>query len=260
MAEYETIDFSIRNHIASIMLNRPDRLNSFTRQMCEEFASVWELIKNDDDVRVVVLHAAGERAFCSGVDVKSGDFISADNPWTEETDPGRFLRPKVNQVWKPLIAAVHGICAGGAFYWLGEADVVLASPDAQFFDPHVSYGMTAALEPLLMRYQLPLPAVLRMTILGLNERMSAETALHHGFVSEVVPREGLLERAFELAARVASQSPVAVQGSVKAIWQSLDVGRSASLSSALMYTQIGNPIGIAEIERTAVSHSEWTLR
>jgi enoyl-CoA hydratase/carnithine racemase len=259
MNEFDTIEFEVRDHVASVMLNRPAAMNSFNLRMCQEFSTVWQQVRDDSEIHVVVLHAAGERAFSTGVDVKSGDFVSATNPWTEQTDPGKYLRPKANQVWKPVVAAVNGLCAGGAFYWIGEADIVLATPAAQFFDPHVSYGMVTALEPIMMRYRMPLSAILRMSIMGLAERVSAQTALTYGIVSEIAEADVLLERAFELAHTIAAQPPAAVQGSVKAIWQALDQGRNAALSSALMYTQLGNPIGTEQVERDS-ARRDWTLR
>src|SRR3546814_9246768 len=66
------------------------------------------------------------------------------------------LGPKSMNCWKPVIAAVHGMAAGGAFYWLNESDIIICSEDATFFDPHVTYGMTSALEPIGMTYHMPL--------------------------------------------------------------------------------------------------------
>src|SRR3546814_10280671 len=91
--------------------------------------------------------------------------------------------------WKPVIAAVHGMAAGGAFYWLNESDIIICSEDATFFDPHVTYGMTSALEPIGMTYHMPLHDVLRMVLLGNDERIGAGTALRIGLVSEITTRE-----------------------------------------------------------------------
>jgi enoyl-CoA hydratase/carnithine racemase len=158
----------------------------------------------------------------------------------------------MNQCWKPVIAAVHGLCAGGAFYWISECDIVIASEDAAFFDPHVSYGMTAALEPIGLTYRMPLGDVLRMALLGNDERISAYTALRLGLVSEVTKPEDLWARAQSLAETVASKPPIATQGTVKAIWESLDMPRTTALRTALKYCQIGNPIGTAQVDRWAL--------
>src|SRR5690606_13491240 len=112
--------------------------------------------------------------------------------------------------------------AGGAFYWLNEADIIICSDDATFFDPHVSYGMTAALEPIGLARRIPLGEALRIALLGLDERMSAQRALQIGLVSEVLPRDQLWSRADEIAQIIAAKPPAAIQGTVRAIWESLD--------------------------------------
>jgi enoyl-CoA hydratase/carnithine racemase len=135
---------------------------------------------------------------------------------------------------------------------------VICSPDATFFDPHVTYGLVAALEPIALRYRMPFSDVMRMALLGLHERMTAERALTIGLVTEIVERSSLLARAQELATAIAGQPPAAVQGTVKALWQSLDVSRAQSLATALMYTQVGNPLGAAEVDRaTAKRAHQW---
>jgi enoyl-CoA hydratase/carnithine racemase len=152
------------------------------------------------------------------------------------------------------------MCAGGAFYWVADCDIVICSPDATFFDPHVTYGLVAALEPIALRYRMPFSDVMRMALLGLHERMTAERALATGLVTEIVERSTLLERAQELATVIAGQPPAAVQGTVKALWQSLDVTRVQSLATALMYTQVGNPLGTADLDRASVKGAKPWLR
>lgn len=254
--EYETVLFDISGSVATITINRPAAMNSFNRQMMEEFAALWDAISLNDAINAVVLRAAPGRAFCTGVDVHAqarGErpATDLDNVW-HCIDPGEFLGPKSRRCWKPVIAAVHGMAAGGAFYWLNETDIIVASEDATFFDPHVTFGMTSALEPIGLRYRMPLGEVLRMVLLGNDERITAEHARSIGFVSEVVPLNALWTRAAELAEVVAAKPPVAVQGSLKAIWESLDLPRSVALANGLKYPQIGNAIGTAMVDREAV--------
>ena len=165
------------------------------------------------------------------MDVVEGvDF--SDNPY-DAVDPGAALSPKANRCWKPVVAAVHGMAAGGAFYWLNEADIIICSEDATFFDPHVTYGMISALEPIGLARRINLGDVLRWTLLGLDERMSAERALQVGLVTEITPRDRLWDRAAELAATIAAKPPLATQGTVKAIWESLDLPRTVALERGL---------------------------
>ena len=239
--------------VVTVTLNRPEVMNAFNGAMESEFSQLWSEMRSDDGVRAIVLTAAGDRAFSTGVDVterfdSDNPFVDQLQPWAEHEDPGRHLSPRRNEVWKPVIAAVHGMCAGGAFYWIADCDIVLCSPEATFFDPHVSYGLVAALEPIALRYRLPFSDVMRMALLGLHERMGAERALAAGLVTEIVARESLLARAQDLARIIARQPPAAVQGTVKALWQSLDVTRAQALATGLLYTQVGNPIGTAQVD------------
>jgi enoyl-CoA hydratase/carnithine racemase len=252
---YQTILFDVSNHVATITLNRPEAMNSFTRQMMDECADVWRRIAETDDIHCAVLRAAPGRAFSTGVDVKAaaqpGGSVMHDNIWTAE-DPGEKLGPKSNRCWKPVICAVHGMAAGGAFYWINEADIVICSEDATFFDPHVTYGMTAALEPIGATYRMPLGDVLRMALLGNDERISAATALRLGLVTEITAKDDFWARAQALADIIAAKPPAATAGTVKAIWESLDMPRSVALRTALKYCQIGNPVGTAQVDRAAL--------
>jgi enoyl-CoA hydratase/carnithine racemase len=223
---FETIlyEADAASGVATITLNRPDRLNAFNRTMCEEIEQIWRVIKDDDDVRAVVVRAAGDRAFSAGLDVQE-PFGQPALVWNH-TDPGAMLSPKGNELWKPVVCAVHGICTAGAFYFVNEADVVICSPDATFFDSHVTFGMVSAIE-----------------------RVGADTALRIGLVTEVVARDDLWARADQLARTIASYPAAATQGTVRAIWESLDKPYRAAVEQGLMYTRLGNPIGMAEIAR-----------
>ena len=255
---YETILFEKSDDkVATVTINRPEAMNAFNRKMCEEFRDVWEAIRIDPSINAVVLRASAGRAFCPGVDVRdrSGGSVLMYDDVFAQVDPGEYLGPKQNKLWKPVICAVHGMCAGGAFYWLNESDIVICSDDAEFFDPHVTYGMVAALEPIGLRQRVPLPEVLRMAILGNDERIGAQTALRISLVTEVVARDALWDRAHALAAKVAAKPSAATQGTLKAIWESLNVGRQAALDMGLKYCLVGNPVGTSQVSREAIMAS-----
>src|SRR5262249_43738221 len=133
-------------------------------------------------------------------------------------DPGDNIGPKSNDLWKPVIAAVNGMACGGAFYMLGEVEFILAAEHATFFDPHVTYAVSAGFEPILMSGITPFPEIMRLSLLGNYERMSAQRAYEIGMVSEVVPGAELLGRTRELASIIASQPKLAIEGTVRAIW------------------------------------------
>ncbi|NKQ56717.1 enoyl-CoA hydratase/isomerase family protein [Amycolatopsis sp. K13G38] len=252
--------------VAVVTLNRPDVLNAFNEAMRADFARLWTEIREDPEINAVVLRAAGDRAFSTGLDVtertgaSDSPWLDKAAPWAENEDPGHQLSPKRNGVWKPVVAAVQGMCAGGAFYWITECDIVICSPEATFFDPHVTYGMVAALEPIALSYRMHFSETLRMALLGLYERMTAETAKSAGLVTEIVPRDELDARARQLADAIAAQPPAAIQGTVKAMWQSLDRTRAQALDTALMYTQVGNPLGAEGLDRKAAKPAQWWKR
>jgi enoyl-CoA hydratase/carnithine racemase len=243
---YNTIVYETStDHVATITLNRPDVLNAFDREMCEEVRDVWATIKADTEVHAVVLRAAGDRAFSVGLDVKKS-FGQPDDVWNH-VDPGELLSPKWQKMWKPVVCAVQGMCTAGAFYFLNESDVVICSDDATFFDSHVTAGMVSALEPVGLMRRIGLGETLRMALAGNDERVSAATALRIGLVTEVVDRGALWSRAHELAAMIATKPTSATEGTVRAIWESLDRPYRAAMEQGLIYTRLGNPIGMAQV-------------
>ena len=244
---FQTIELAVDSddRVATITLNRPDQLNTFNRTMCDEMAQAWRTVKADETVNAIVLRAAGTRAFSAGLDVKT-PYGQPENVWNHE-DPGESLSPKWQKMWKPVVCAVQGMCTAGAFYFINESDVVICSTDATFFDSHVSAGLVCALEPVGLMRRIGLGEALRIALMGNDERVSAETALQIGLVSEVVSPEALWGRAHEIAATIAAKPPSATQGTVKAIWESLDKPYRAALDQGLIYTRLGNPIGTAEL-------------
>jgi enoyl-CoA hydratase/carnithine racemase len=256
---YDTIGYETSaDRVATITLARPEVLNAFDRQMCEEIRHAWADIKADPGVHAVVLRAAGERAFCVGLDVNK-PFGQPDDVWNH-VDPGELLSPKWQKVWKPVVCAVQGMCTAGAFYFVNEADIVICSEDATFFDSHVTGGMVSALEPVGLMRRIGLGETLRVALMGNDERISAATALRIGLVTEVVDRTALWARAHELAALIAAKPSSATQGTVRAIWESLDRPYRAAMEQGLIYTRLGNPIGMAEVAEGTPEQRPPTIR
>jgi enoyl-CoA hydratase/carnithine racemase len=258
--QYQTLIYDVgADLVATVTINRPEAMNSFTLQMLRDFEQVWATVQKDDRVNAVVLRAADGRAFSSGADVKAAQnepIVDFGRPF-EQRDPGEFLGPKSNGCWKPIITAVHGLCCAGAFYWVNESDIVICSEDAQFFDPHVSYGQVAAVEPIGLTYRIPYGEVMRMMLLGNDERINAFTAMRIGLVTEVVAgsHESLWQRAHELATKVANKPTMATQGTVRAVWESQDVPRSIAVTHAMKYPLLGNPTATAQVDRTSIMKS-----
>jgi len=237
---FETIRYEKgADRVLSITLDRPNRLNSFNQRMLDEMRAAWRLFQHDPDLRAAVLSGAGDRAFSTGADMDDRIIEYPDMPF-DERDPGESLGPKNNLCWKPVVSAVHGLCAAGAFYFLNESDIIICSDDAQFFDPHTSFGLVSACEPIGVMHRMPYGEIMRMVLMGSDERITAETALRIGLVSQVVSREELLPTARALAAKIAAKPTIATQGTVRALWEALDMPYRAAVQNSYKYTQVGN--------------------
>ncbi|MCA1830119.1 MAG: enoyl-CoA hydratase/isomerase family protein [Actinobacteria bacterium] len=265
----EALLYEERNKVAWITLNRPEVHNAFNIAMQQELRDAWRALRANDGINAVVITGAGEKAFCTGIDraetMGEGRRVSGSpgsTPFMFD-DPGANIGPKSNDLWKPVIAAVNGMACGGAFYILGESDIIVAADNATFFDPHVTYGMTASFESMHMLQRMPLGEVLRMQLLGNYERMSAQRAHQIGLASEVVEPGSLLEAAAWIAETIASQPPLAVQGTLRAIWAAQDLPRSDALAHAFTYVKLGtNAESIREGQKAFDSgqRPSWRLR
>ena len=233
-----TVEIDEAAKVAVVTLDRPEAYNAFSPNMQEELKATWRAFRSDDRVNAIVLTAAGDTSFCVGIDRNEAEFTNmagdsrlygTSNNFMYD-DPGDDLGPKSCDLWKPVICAVNGMACGGAFYMLAESDIIIAADHATFFDPHVTYGMAAVYEPMKMLQYMPLGEVLRMTLLGNHERMSAATAHRIGLVSEVCPADELMERARWVADTIASQPAVGVQASLRSIWTANDLGTKQALS------------------------------
>jgi len=251
---FETLLYEETDGVAIVTLNRPDKYNAFDSAMMRELSGLWQACKTNDDVRCIVLTGAGDRAFCTGIDrseipTDGGAF----DPLTFE-DPGRKLGPKTNELYKPVIAAVNGMACGGAFYMLGEVEFIIASDSATFFDPHVTYGMTAVYEPLLMMRRMPWGEIARMTLTGNHERVSAKRAYDIGLVSQVVADDLLVDESLRVAKAIASQPARAVQATVRAMWLARDLTPAQSLAAAPELLNLGTtPEALEEGQRAFAS-------
>jgi enoyl-CoA hydratase/carnithine racemase len=239
--------------------------------MQRELRELWAMLRTNDDVRCVVLTGSGDKAFCTGLDRAGigsveeqlpGRLPGYNTPWDFD-DPGKSVCPKSNDLWKPVVAAVNGMACGGAFYILGEVDFIIASEHATFFDPHVTYGMPAAFEPINLLHKMPFQEVMRLSLLGAHERMSAERAHQIGLVSEVVPGAELHERARWAAQAIADQPALAIGGTVRALWAGLELSRRQALDLAFLFTNVGTDPALlaAGQERfTSGKRIDWRLR
>lgn len=273
MDDFTAIEYRVDEHVAWVTLNRPDVLNAFDATMRDELRTVWRTIRRDLDVHVAILTATGDRAFCTGIDraeiaaggtadARVGE-VGSRASYVHFDDPGGIIGPKSNDLWKPIIAAVNGMACGGAFYLLGEVDIILASENATFFDPHVTFGMASVFESIHMAQRMPLGEVLRMQLTGSHERLSARRAYEIGLVSEVVSQEELPVAARRLARIIASQPALAVQATVRSVWTAWEMGRRQALEQGWALIAAGTSeeaLAAGQARFASGERVEWRLR
>ena len=221
MSQFETILYEKHDGIAYITLNRPQKLNAYNTRMRDDLYEVLGAIKDDPDVRVVILRAAGEKAFCAGADLS--EFLTAPSPlvarqvrWERDVW-GRFLT-----VAQPVIEAMHGFVLGSGMEMALCCDIRIASADAQFGLPETTLGIipaaggTQTLPRVIGRGK-----ALEMLLTG--SRLDASQALQVGLIDSVVPRPQLMPAAEEMARRIASYQPLAVRAVKEAVVRGLDL-------------------------------------
>ncbi|MFZ4518488.1 MAG: enoyl-CoA hydratase/isomerase family protein [Microthrixaceae bacterium] len=271
----ETLTYRETDGVAVVTLNRPEVHNAVNRAMQRELHDLWRALRLHDPVRCIVLTGAGEKSFCTGIDraeQMEGDAAELDDdehrigfgatPFHFD-DLGDWIGPKAADLWKPVIKAVNGMACGGAFYLLGEVEFIIAAEHATFFDPHVTYGMCATFEPIHMLQRMPFGEVMRMTLMGNHERLSARRAHEVGLVTEVVPGEELLDAALHCGRAVASAPALAVEGTVRSIWAGRELSRQQAIGMGWALVGLGtNEASLAEGQAafTSGQRIEWRLR
>jgi enoyl-CoA hydratase len=189
-----SVIYSSKNNIATITINRPDRLNAINEEVEIGLALAWRRFNDSDDL-VAVLTGAGERAFSVGKDLSY-----QATPNYRKFTPG-FDIP----VTKPIIAAVNGWCIGGAIVLVQMCDLCVASEDTKFSYPEAKLGFAGgAITSIVTR----MPHKIAMELMLLGEEISAERAYQVGFVNKVVPKDQVLEVAYRYAERLAKNAPL----------------------------------------------------
>jgi enoyl-CoA hydratase/carnithine racemase len=226
--DFETLRVERHGPVGWLVFDRPQAANAMNATMMEELERAWRGLDDDPEVRVVVNTGAGT-AFQTGLDMAQ----LARDPAALREQSRRTKRFELkftswhNDVSKPVIAAVNGVCAGGGLHFVADADIVIASSAATFVDPHVSVGQASVYETIALAKKSPMEAVLRMAFTGRHERLSARRAYELGICSQVVdPPERLDAEAQALGELIARNSPAALAHTKRALWSALErVGR-----------------------------------
>jgi enoyl-CoA hydratase len=221
---YETLRVERRGPVGWLIFDRPEAGNAMDARMMRELETAWRELDADPDVRVIVNTGNGD-AFQTGLDVVQ---LAQDrDALREQARRTRDFQLRFtawhNEVWKPVIAAVNGLCAGGGLHFVADADIVIAAASASFLDPHVSIGQVSAFETIALVKKSPMEPILRMAFVGWHERMPAQRAYELGILSQVVdPPERLHDEAQALAENIARNSPAALAGTKRALWAALE--------------------------------------
>lgn len=202
------IHFALEDGIAVITIDRPERLNAMDAEHYKGLSDAWVRVRDDAAVRVAIVTGAGDRACTVGADIKS--FLTAPAPlpemWLTQRD---LLLNRGLEVWKPVIAAVNGLCLGGGMTLLFATDIRVAASHASFSLAEVKRGIIPG-NGGTQRALAQLPHAIAMEMLLTGDPIDAEAAHRFGLVNRVVPKEELMPAALAIARRIAANAPLAV--------------------------------------------------
>ncbi len=231
LMEYPDIIYTKENHIATITMNRPDKMNAFTPEMSDSLYRAFKDSDEDHDIRVIILTAVG-RAFCAGADVKamaqSFDIPGEKHKYDMHRSERINLHLLMQRCNKPIIGAINGVAAGGGLDLACACDVRIASDKARFAEVFVRRGMMPASGGT---YFLPrLVGVDRACLMAwTGDMVHAEEAQRIGLVTMVVPHDELEMAVMDLAEKLAKGPPLAIQRTKRAIYEGLEMDLEETL-------------------------------
>lgn len=222
-----SIDLAVDRHIATITINRPERMNAMDAEHYAALSAAWIRVRDDPDIRVAIVTGAGQKSFTAGADLKS--FIGAQPPLADllSTQKNQLLNRGL-EVWKPVVAAINGYCLGGGMTLMLATDLRIAAEHATFSVPEVKRGVFPA-NGGTQRIAQQLPHAIAMEMLLMGDAFDAQTALRWGLVNRVVPASELMETALEVAQRLARNAPLAVQAAKELAVRSRDTDLATGL-------------------------------
>jgi enoyl-CoA hydratase/carnithine racemase len=234
---YETLIVRRDGPVGWLIFDRPKVGNAMDATMLRELETAWRELDDDDDVRVIVNTGEGS-AFQTGLDVVQ---LSRDKEALREQSrrtKNAELRLTAwhNRVWKPVIVAVNGVCAGGGLHFVADADIVLLAAEATLLDPHVSIGQVSAYETIGLVRKSPMEPILRMALAGRHERMSAARAHQLGIASQVVAGAELRATAQQLGEAIAQNDSAVLRATKQALWHALEVGLTPARTARVLRT------------------------
>jgi E-phenylitaconyl-CoA hydratase len=204
----DTVLYERDGRVATITYNRPEVRNAINAELRRDLNASWERFRDDEDAWVGIVTGAGE-SFCTGADIK--DAGGSAGTW-----PGSFWEiPTINsyesglEVWKPTIAAVNGHCLGYGLTLVTRCDFVIAADDARFGFPEVRLGVPTIVGALRLPERIGWSNAMELLLTG--DRVDATRAHEMGLAWKVVPRDGLMAEARDLADRLLQAAPLAAR-------------------------------------------------
>jgi enoyl-CoA hydratase/carnithine racemase len=202
----DTLLFTVEDQVATITLNRPEKLNAATPAMSKAIVAATEECNRNDQIRCVIITGAGPKAFCAGSDIAELDNYATPWDFRNRAD----YCDAIHHLLKPSIAAVNGYALGGGLETALSCDIRIASSNAKFAAPEIKLGwIGGGGMAALLAHSIGMSNAAMMIMTG--DTIDADRALTWGLVSEIVAPEALMERARALAATIASRAPIAAE-------------------------------------------------
>ncbi len=227
-----SVEVTVEQHIATVLLNRPEAMNSIDPEMRGLLHETWERIRSDDEIWVAIITGAGEKAFCTGSDLKKT--MPIQESFARQTFgppvPGAAAVIAGMDTDKPLIAAVNGYAMGGGMELALACDIRICSQNAQFALAEVTVG-TIPGSGGTQRLPRAVSLSNAMLMLLTGDRIDAGEAYRIGLVSKVVPQAGLMQAAREIAGKIAANAPLSVRAVKRLVRQGMDMPLSHAIDT-----------------------------
>lgn len=241
MAVLET---RMEGHTFVMTLNRPESMNAFSSELIAAVGDAWVRVRDDGDIRSVIMTGAGDRAFSAGADLKEmASRNAADGPQRNTFwDQGEPQLYRGLELWKPIIAAVNGFALGGGCETAMSCDIRIASETASFGLPEVARGIIPGAGGT-QRIPRLVPFGIALELLMTGRRIPADEAYRIGLVNHVVPPDQLMDKALEIAGEIGANAPLAVMAAKEAAYRGLN-------------TTLQEGLRIENFESMAIRHTE----
>jgi len=217
------IKYEVKERIAFITINRPEKLNALNPESAEQMGNAWIRFRDDEDALVAIVSGTGEKAFCVGYEVSPETLSIA------AARKAKVTVPSFHDIWKPTIAAITGYCLAGGWWIAQECDIRVAATDAQFGITQVNWGLMPAFTASLSDNLMPGHA---LELLLIGDRINAKRAYEMGFVNFLATIDQVMPKAIEISKKICKNGPVSVKKAKELFYK----GRSLNSQDAMNLT------------------------